>query len=204
MNGSGVLRCIGFVSVVAFVLTAFTPFPNALAGWARVHADLQAADAIVVLAASVDAMGALSTNSLRRAIEGMVLYQKKLAPVVVFSGQANRVGFVEAHVRAELARTLGMPVAAIITETTARTTREEAMRLAALLQPRGVRRILLVTDMSHMPRSLRLFEQAGFVVHPAPVNDLTEATSPESRLRLMRLLAQELLAHVYYHMAGYL
>jgi uncharacterized SAM-binding protein YcdF (DUF218 family) len=204
MNDSGMLRFIGLVSITVFLLTAFTPLPNALAEWSRVHADLQAADAIVVLASSVDAKGTLSTKSLRRAVEGMVLYQKKLAPVVVLSGPANRAGVVEAHVRAELAHTLGIPAAAIITETTARTTREEAMRLAELLQPRGVRRILLVTDTFHMPRSLRFFEQEGFVVHPAPVDDLAQAGGPESRLKLMRELAQEFLARLYNHVAGYL
>jgi uncharacterized SAM-binding protein YcdF (DUF218 family) len=55
-----------------------------------------------------------------------------------------------------------------------------------------------------MPRSLRLFAQEGFVVHPAPVDELTQAGSPESRLRLMRQLAQELLARLYYRAVGYL
>lgn len=204
MNTSGMLRFLGFVSVVVFLLTAFTPLPNVLAAWTQVHADLQAADAIVVLAASVNAHGTLSANSLRRAVEGAVLYQKKLAPLLVLSGPANGVGVVEAHVRAELARVMGIPATAIITETTALTTREEARRLSALLQPRGIQRILLVTDATHMPRSLRLFEQAGFVVHPAPVDELALARSPESRLKLMRLLAQELLARLYYRVAGYL
>jgi uncharacterized SAM-binding protein YcdF (DUF218 family) len=181
MSGSSLLRLIGLVSVVAFVLAAFTPLSNVLAARTQVHADLQDADAIVVLAASVDIKATLSATSLRRAVEGMVLYQKKLAPLLVFSGPANRTGIVEARVRTELARVLGIPVAAIITETTARTTREEAMRLAALLQPRGIRRILLVTDAAHMPRSLKLL-----------------------RLRVMRQLAQELLARLYYRVAGYL
>jgi uncharacterized SAM-binding protein YcdF (DUF218 family) len=204
MNGSSLLRLIGLMSVGAFVLVTFTPLSNVLAAWTQVHADLVAADAIVVLGASVNAKGALSATSLRRAVEGVVLYQKKLAPLLVFSGPVNRTGVVEAHVRADLARVLGIPSAAIITESTARTTREEAMRLAALLQLRGIHRILLVTDMSHMPRSLRLLTQEGFVVHPAPVDELSPAGSPESRLRLTRQLAQELLAHMYYRAAGYL
>jgi uncharacterized SAM-binding protein YcdF (DUF218 family) len=204
MSGSSLLRLIGLVSVVAFVLAAFTPLSNVLAARTQVHADLQDADAIVVLAASVDTKGTLSATSLRRAVEGMVLYQKKLAPLLVFSGPANRTGIVEARVRTELARVLGIPVAAIITETTARTTREEAMRLAALLQPRGIRRILLVTDAAHMPRSLKLFAQEDFAVHPAPVDELVDAGGPESRLRVMRQLAQELLARLYYRVAGYL
>jgi len=204
MNSSGILRFIGLVCVGAFVLAAFTPLSNVLAAWTQVHADLQAADAIVVLAASVNAKGTLSATSLRRAVEGIVLYQKKLAPLVVFSGPANHADVVEAHVRTELASVLGIPAAAIITETTALTTREEATRLAALLQPRGIHRILLVTDTTHMPRSLRLFAHQGFIVHPVPVDELAQARSPESRLRLMRLLAQELLAHMYYRVAGYL
>jgi uncharacterized SAM-binding protein YcdF (DUF218 family) len=134
----------------------------------------------------------------------MILYQRGLAPLLVFSGPPNKEGFVEGEVRAEMARDLGIPSTAILTETTARTTREEATRIAALLQPRGVRTILLVTDVVHMRRSQQLFQKVGFTVHPGSVDDLSAARSPEGRLQLMRRVLQEGLARVYYQLAGYL
>lgn len=49
-----------------------------------------------------------------------------------------------------------------------RTTWENAQRSAELLQPQGVKRIVLVTQAWHMQRAVWCFEQAGFDVVPAP------------------------------------
>ena len=76
--------------------------------------------------------------------------------------------------------------------------------MAALLQPMGIYKILLVTSHTHMSRSQQLFEKAGFAVQPAPIEDPSGARRPEARMRLMRYLAQEFLARTYYRVAGYL
>lgn len=57
-------------------------------------------------------------------------------------------------------------------EERSRTTWENATETAALLKPEGVRRVLLVTQAWHMPRSRWCFEQAGFEVVTAPVGFL--------------------------------
>jgi uncharacterized SAM-binding protein YcdF (DUF218 family) len=204
MNGQRLLRFLGCGGIVGFLLATYTPLPNLLARWAGVSPQLAPAEAVVVLAGSVHATGVLSDDSLRRAVHGMVLYRRGLAPLLVFSGPPNEEGIVEAEVRAEMARELGIPSTAIVTETTARTTREEATRMAALLLPRGMRAILLVTDLDHMRRSQQLFQKAGFTVRPAPVDDLSQTDSSEGRLRLMRRILQEALARLYYRLAGYL
>jgi uncharacterized SAM-binding protein YcdF (DUF218 family) len=53
-------------------------------------------------------------------------------------------------------------------EPQARDTGENAACSAALLQPDGVRRVLLVTDAMHMPRARAAFERAGLEVVDAP------------------------------------
>ncbi len=53
-------------------------------------------------------------------------------------------------------------------EGTSINTEENARFSAKILQAAGVRRILLVTDALHMPRSQAIFEAAGFQVVPAP------------------------------------
>lgn len=204
MSCQSVLRVLGLAGIVSLLLAAFTPVPNLLDQWAGVSPQLEPADAVVVLAGSVNATGVLSQSSLRRALHGMLLYQRGLAPLLVFSGPPNAEGIVEGEVRAEMARVLGVPSTAIILETTARTTGEEASRMAALLHPRGVQTILLVTDVDHMRRSQQLFQKAGFTVHPGPVDDLSPTSSPEGRLRLMRRVMREGLARFYYRLAGYL
>jgi uncharacterized SAM-binding protein YcdF (DUF218 family) len=205
MSGWRLIQILGIVAVVAFLLTSFTPLPNMLNRWAGIAASLQPAAAIVVLGGGMEGDGVVSTSSLRRAIHGIVLFQRGFAPLLAFSGPAYRQGNrEEAEVRAEMARLFGVSPSAIATETTALTTREEAARMAALLQPMGVFKILLVTSHAHMPRSQQLFENRGFVVQPAPVEELSDAWRPEARVRLVRNIAQELLARTYYRMAGYL
>ena len=191
--------------MVAFLVVSFTPLPNALNRWAGVSARLEPAAAIVVLGAGMDGDGVLSTSSLRRTIHGILLFQRGLAPLLAFSGpmsQHHNRG--EAEVRADMARLLGVSSTAILTDTTALTTRAEAERMAALLQSRGVSTILLVTSYAHMARSRQLFENVGFTVQPAPVDDLSHVDKPEARWGLMRPLMQEFLARIYYRVAGYI
>jgi uncharacterized SAM-binding protein YcdF (DUF218 family) len=205
MSGVRLIQILGGTAVVVFFLGSFTPLPNALHRWAGIPPQLQPAAAIVVLGGGMDAPGVLSNSSLRRMIHGIMLFHRGLAPLLAISGPANRRdGRDEAEVRAEMARLFGVSPAAMVTETSALTTREEAARMAALLQPMGIYKILLVTSHAHMARSQQLFENAGFAVQPAPVEDLSDARRPEARMRLMRNLAQEFLARTYYRVAGYL
>ncbi|MDD2055267.1 YdcF family protein [Pseudomonas putida] len=50
-----------------------------------------------------------------------------------------------------------------------RTTWENALFTAQILQPQGIKRVVVVTQAWHMPRSRWSFEQAGFEVVAAPV-----------------------------------
>jgi uncharacterized SAM-binding protein YcdF (DUF218 family) len=199
-------QVLGVVGISLFVLSAFTPLPNLLSCWLGTSQRLEKADALVVLAAGMQSKGVLNDASLRRAVQGIVLERKGLAALLVFSGSPINGGHpTEAEVRTALARDLGVSPRAILTDVGAHTTREEAIRLADLLKPRGVHRILLVTDSQHMVRALPLFERAGFDVLPATADDVSEAVeSPEGRLRLVRNVLQEFFARVYYRSAGYL
>lgn len=53
-----------------------------------------------------------------------------------------------------------------------RTTWENATMTAAVLQPLGIKRVVVVTQGWHMPRSRWSFEKAGFTVISAPVGFL--------------------------------
>jgi len=65
-----------------------------------------------------------------------------------------------------LARDFAAPVRWI--DNAAANTFENAEDAAAILQPLGIRRIVLVTHAWHMRRARRSFETVGFVVTPAP------------------------------------
>ncbi len=205
MSPVRLFRLLGLAGVGFFLASAFTPLPNLLGRWLVTPPELGPAEAIVVLGSSVWPDGTLSSSSLRRTLHGITLHRRGLAPLLVLVGPAQGEGPVEAERRAELARELGVSPEAILTEARARTTREEAVGVRALLRPRGVSRILLVTDSSHMRRARRLFEHAGFEVRAAPADDWSnDADLPEDRLGLTRRILAELLAQLYYRLAGYL
>ncbi|MBT2371203.1 YdcF family protein [Pseudomonas fluorescens] len=59
-------------------------------------------------------------------------------------------------------------------EESSRTTWENAQLSAQILLPQGIKRVVVVTQAWHMPRSRWSFEKAGFTVVPAPVGFLGE------------------------------
>lgn len=205
MGWTRLFQAVGLVGILSVVVVAFTPLPNVLSRWSETSSEIQSADAVVVLGASADPEGTLSWDSLTRAVRGITLYREGRAPLLVFSGTSSNGGPSEAQVRAELAQALGVPSEAILTEASALTTREEAVRIGATLRARQARRILLVTNSHHMRRARVLFERVGLQVLPATADARSGAgTSPEARLRIMQELLGEWLALGYYRVAGYL
>jgi uncharacterized SAM-binding protein YcdF (DUF218 family) len=203
-RGDRVCRAIGLTGVVLFLIAAFSPLADRLNQWMAGPSRLVASDAIVVLGGWISPSGTLSLESQRRLDRGIELYQRGLAPVLVLLGQGAKGGPTEAEVRATQARLRGIPADAILTETHARTTREEAVRVKALLQSRGVRTVLLVTNAGHLARARPLFERAAFEVRGVPSDPLVESDAPESRIAQMRVLVKEALGWLYYRMAGYI
>jgi uncharacterized SAM-binding protein YcdF (DUF218 family) len=204
--GSSTLRLIGAIGLATYLGCAFTPLPVLLSRWLSLSPALAPADAIVVLGAGgVRDNGELTDTSLRRTLHGITLYQRGLAPLLALSGGPSPNEHVEGEVRARLARQLHVEPDAIVVDSAARTTREEAVRFAALLAPRGVRRILLVGDAQGTRRAAGVFTRAGFQVLPAPAEDVSgSGGGPEDRLDLMRRVSLEALALVYYRLAGYI
>jgi uncharacterized SAM-binding protein YcdF (DUF218 family) len=195
----------GALALPAFVAVAYTPLPTVLARRLAPLSSPAPADAVVVLGAGVGPDGVLSDPSLRRLVGGLVLLHRGLAPRLILMGPGAPGGPVEARVRAELASDLGVPSSAIVVEAGGLTTRQEAALASERLRALGGRRVLLVTGAHHMPRARLLFERAGLEVVPAPVVETSpEAERPDARLALARLLAEELVARLYYRLAGYL
>ena len=91
------------------------------------------------------------------------LWQDQRAPVVFASG------IVDAPELVAMLRSKNIPVQAASGERCSKTTWENAVFTKAVLQPQGVKQILLVTDLPHLWRSLLIFEQAGFQVIPMTV-----------------------------------
>jgi uncharacterized SAM-binding protein YcdF (DUF218 family) len=177
-------RWTGLVGLALFFATAFTPLAHTLSLWMAAEPELVPSDAIVVLGATVSQSGILSAESTRRTDHAIALYQKGLAPRLVLLGGTREGGVNEAEIRAKAARLHSIPAEAIITESRARTTREEALRV------RGSRA---------NPRH----SNGGFEVRAAPSDIYFAPAAPQAPLALMRGLPQEILGWLYYRIAGY-
>lgn len=92
--------------------------------------------------------------------------QRSTGLPVLVTGGAHRAGQVpEAVLMAQVLQSaFGVPVRWL--ESSARTTRENALASASVLPP-DVRRVLLVSDAWHLRRATIAFERAGFEVLPA-------------------------------------
>lgn len=162
-----------------------------------------AGELLVVLGGGMDERGRLSGASYARTAGAVTMWQRKVAPVVLFSG-------VEAPHMAALARTLGMPAEAQLIEDRSRSTRENAVFTGELLasptdaassarQPAGqnrvtLPRIVLVTSPEHLRRAVGSFRAVGFQVvpGPAPYPHQPEAMSPWPSFHRAAVLAQVL------------
>ncbi len=54
-------------------------------------------------------------------------------------------------------------------------THDEALKVAALMKQRGLKRLLLVTSASHMPRTLAVFRKINIELIPVPCNYLSSS-----------------------------
>jgi uncharacterized SAM-binding protein YcdF (DUF218 family) len=134
------------------------------------------ADAIVVLGGGAWGADAarphpvLTSDSLYRCLRGAEIYHEgRRCPVIVTGGPADP-GSNEPSVAATMRDTLielGVDRSDVIVEPRARTTYENAVESARILRERGLRRVVLVTDATHMPRSLLCFRKQGFDPVPA-------------------------------------
>ena len=93
-------------------------------------------------------------------------------PVLVTGGAGTLDGAGESDARsaARLFEAFGLHAPRIRYESRSRNTHENAINAAALLDPQPGEIHVLITSAYHMPRSVALFEKAGFKVLPWPVD----------------------------------
>ena len=139
------------------------------------------ADAIVILGCALRADGSLSGPLEERVRAGAEAYRSGLAPVVCATGGVPLGASVdrpEAHAMRTRLVELGVPETAILIEDASRSTFENASACAALLHPRGIRRVWLVTQPFHSRRAARHFRRAGFAALGFPIAGSLEERDP--------------------------
>jgi uncharacterized SAM-binding protein YcdF (DUF218 family) len=175
---------LGLLPVANYVLMPleerFPPF----------HDDGGAVDGIILLGGSVEASesvarGSLVTNeSSERVLDTIQLARRYPQARILISGGGGTVfgdGTAEAPIIAGFFKSIGIDEARIIVEDRSRTTYENAVFSRDLAKPREGERWFLVTSAWHMPRSVGVFEKAGFPVVPYPVDYRTGGSLTRQR-----------------------
>jgi uncharacterized SAM-binding protein YcdF (DUF218 family) len=136
---------------------------------------LPAADAIVVLgggryrAAPEYGRDTVSVSTLARLQYAADLARATGLPLVLSGGSVQGESDAEAMLMAQVLRsTFGIDTE-ILTETKSRNTAENALYTKDFVNARSWRRVLLVTHARDLPRAVRMFEQYGVNVIPAPL-----------------------------------
>jgi uncharacterized SAM-binding protein YcdF (DUF218 family)/lysophospholipase L1-like esterase len=191
----GVLLVLGTVVVINK-----SNFPDLLISPLVSRDTTGTADAIVVMGASVIGDCVPNQNAVRRVLRGAHLWRERRAPILVFTGGSDGTSCPVAEAMAKLATDIGIPPSSIHVEKTSRTTRENGEHTVPLLRGLGVRRVLVVTDKLHMPRSAGTFAALGFEVERASV-PIYEG-HPDN-LSMLTAGAREMAALTYYRMKGW-
>jgi len=115
-------------------------------------------------------LGQLSDASRARLLEGIRLHGQLKRTSLVFTGGAIFDQRPHAQVMGEAALQLGVGARDIIMLPQARDTTGEALAIREMIDANEP--FVLVTSASHMPRAMRLFQQAGLNPLPGPADYL--------------------------------
>ena len=136
--------------------------------------EFAAADAIIIMGAA-QYNGRPSPVLQSRLDTALDAYERGLAPRVVVTG-GNQPGdaFTEAGTQRQYLIDRGVPSEAIVVEEISTSTQESIERVAEIVAPLGINRVLIVSDGFHLFRSKLMARDAGL----NPVGGLAAEESP--------------------------
>jgi len=110
-------------------------------------------DTIIVLGVPANLDGTPSPEQRARVLEGVREYRAGVAPRLIMTGGAAHNQFVEAHVMAQFAQSLGVPASAILEEGQAQNTIQNIYYSAVIMHARGWSSAEIVSSPSHLGRA---------------------------------------------------
>jgi uncharacterized SAM-binding protein YcdF (DUF218 family) len=135
----------------------------------RYASDDQAApsDAIAVFGAA-EYDGRPSPVYRARLDHALALYRRGIAPLIITLGGNGGDQYNEGAVGREYLMGMGIPEDAIIAETQSRNTEESARRIAVIARANGLKRLVIVSDGTHMFRIHEICAAEGLHVLTSP------------------------------------
>jgi uncharacterized SAM-binding protein YcdF (DUF218 family) len=205
------------ISVNALLLAAYltvaltpitTPFAHRLVRIDALPADTL--DAVIALSAGVKSDSALSSVAADRLISALELMRQGRGRRIVTTRDVERRGSVTIISDSDQHRLISLASMDSVWTVVdgVHTTRDEAVRSAAVLMPANVRSIVVVTSPMHTRRACMAFEAVGFHVYCQASRERDNATNPavghRDRLAAARQIGYELLGMLKYDWNGWL
>ncbi len=154
------------------------------------------ADAIIVLGSAVWPGGRPSPSLYARTQHAIELYQSGYAPYLIFCGGVGGNLPSEAEAMRRLAASAGVPADALVLEDKSHSTEENLANAKALMDARGLRSAIIVSDPFHLLRAEIIARDLGMNAYGSGASD-----SPTYTRAAMRTwyTAREAIALVWYY-----
>jgi uncharacterized SAM-binding protein YcdF (DUF218 family) len=148
------------------------------------HDEARPADAIAVFGAA-EYGGRPSPVLHARLDHAVELYQEQMAPLVITLGGGSELdkGKTEGGVGRDYLLANGVPYEQIVAETHSVDTEQQVRRLAEIARERRLKRIVVVSDGTHLFRVRKLCQDAGLTVYTSPRGPLGHIDDYDLALR---------------------
>lgn len=131
------------------------------------HDQAEPSDAIGVFGAA-EYDGRPSPVYRARLDHALALYNRGIAPLIITLGGGGGDQYSEGAVGGKYLMGMGVPEGAIIAETESRNTEESARRIAVIARANGLRRLVIVSDGTHLFRIHEICAKNGLDVFTSP------------------------------------
>ena len=147
-----------------------------------------------------------------RFITVLKLYHSGIINQILITGGTGQLltDYKEAELLGSLARSMGVPDSALIIESNARNTYENAVYSKQIVDSLDIKNAVLITSAFHMYRSLACFEKQQLTVMPFPTDFRSASTGMRSWVPTLEALGQwQTIFHegfglLYYWVRGYI
>ena len=126
----------------------------------------------------------------------LALYHRGIAPLIITLGGSGGDQYNEGAVGREYLMAMGVPERAIIAETESRNTEESARRIAVIARANGLRRLVIVSDGTHLFRIHEICAADGLDVLTSP----RPRAPVEGGSREFERIAHEILSYTAWRM----
>jgi uncharacterized SAM-binding protein YcdF (DUF218 family) len=208
-----IFRTASACFVLLLIVLYTSPLVPRLSGWLTGDGGDPKGDVLIVLGGTQLGDGTFGLNSYWRAVYGAQIFREGgFRRLVITGGHAGYPGSISiAHAMANLMVGLGVPREDIALEEESRSTRENALFTARLLNSRAGagkewtgRKVLLSSDI-HMRRAHAAFARAGLDTTPAPSPDVGKRWGVwNERWNCIGEVGLEWVKYGYYTMRGWL